>query len=184
MNSNFNHYTLDQLIPFVQNGDTAAYAVFCQKVCDMLLNSAIKKLRNEEEAKDVVQDILFWIWEHRDQLGEITNIHAYLYKMVTNRSADLMRSESARRKREQLYSHSCEQVSVSIPIEIKELGEELHLLINMISPASKEAFIKSYLEKKNHREIAIEMNINVQSVRNNISRALKFLRSQLKKNSI
>lgn len=184
MNSNLNHYTTDQLFPLVQEGNDIAYAIFCKKVYNMLWLGAKYKTRDDDEAKDIIQDIYFWIWINRDQLGTINNINAYLLKMLDNRAADNFRSKAARKKREMIYSMSRETVSEDCPIEIKELGEDLRRAINAISPVCREAFIKSYLENKSHKVIAIEMAINVQSVRNNISRALKSLRIQLKKNSI
>lgn len=184
MNSDLNHFTPDQLLPLVISGDEAAYAVFCKKTHELLLLRAVIKLGDQDDAEDVLQDILLWIWINRDQLKEVSNINGYLFVMLNNRIVEVIRKKETRKKREQMYFNSGEQISASIPFEIKELGEELTHAINMLAPASREAFIKAYLHKNSHKEIAAEMGINVQSVRNNIFRALKSLRAQLKKNSL
>lgn len=184
MNADLNHFTTDQLLPLLISGDEAAYAVFCKKTQELLLLRAIKELGDRDEAKDVLQDIQMWIWTNRDKLTVISNINGYLLQMLNFRIVEVIRKKETRRKREQTYFSFGEQTNASIPLEIKELRKELTQAINMLAPASREAFIKAYLHDTSHKEIAVEMGINVQSVRNNIFRALKSLRTHLKKNSI
>lgn len=176
--SGFNHYTGEQLLILIKDGDKAAYTAFCERYRELLLLGAFKRLHDVDEAKDVVQEIFIWIWVKRSKIDISGGVRAYLRGAVFNRTADLIRKNVRRREQYLEYMSHKDLVIDKDHVESKELGQELTLAIELISPASREAFIKSYLEDKSHKEIASEMNINIQSVKNHIQRALKSLRNK------
>ena len=48
-------------------------------------------LYDEEEAKDLVQDLFFYIWDHANTLQVATSLKAYLYTSLRNRCLNVLR---------------------------------------------------------------------------------------------
>ena len=46
---------------------------------------------DEEEAKDLVQDLFFYIWDHADSLLIKTSLKAYLFTSLRNRCLNALR---------------------------------------------------------------------------------------------
>jgi RNA polymerase sigma-70 factor (ECF subfamily) len=180
--STYHNHIGDDLILLIKKGDELAFAAFCDMYRSYLFLKANKRLQHEAAAKDVVQDIFIWIWEHRREIDVLKGVQAYLNGAVHNKTSELIRRKIARRRREQQYAEEQQQIVQITPIlERKELSLQLKAAILDISPASRRAFVMSYLEDKSLKEIAGEMGINVQSVKNHIHRALKQLRKKLPK---
>lgn len=181
--SNSHNHTGDDLLRQIKNGDEDAFRDFCDKYRKILFIRAKRLLKNEDEAEDVVQEIFLWIWEHRDTIDVSQGIQAWLMGAVRNKTASLVRQQIARRRREKDYVDLRHQfVPESSSIETEELRVQIDIAINDISPAARQAFILSYLEDKTQKEIAAEMGIKVQSVKNHIHRAVTQLRKKLQEN--
>lgn len=54
--------------------------------------------------------------------------------------------------------------------------QKLHHLIDQLPPRCREVFVKSKLEKRKYKEIAVDMGISIKTVENQMSKALHFLR--------
>ena len=57
-----------------------------------LLRFALQILQDEEEAKDVLQDIFLKLWQKRDELEKVENLEAFVLRMIRNRCLDLIRA--------------------------------------------------------------------------------------------
>jgi RNA polymerase sigma-70 factor, ECF subfamily len=176
----FTELSDDDLFQLFCNGNENAFTVLYERYAVFLFNTAIIKLKNKEEAQEIVQNVFISVWDSKK--SNILDIKSYLFGAVYNQCSDIIRNNSNTREHQQQYSLLKELYTTEVPIERKELHQELVAAINMITPASKEAFVKLYIQRKRLKEIALEMDINVQSVKNHIQHALKTLRWYLKKN--
>lgn len=182
MNPLHNNYSEDQLFLFIQQGSEAAFAVLYERYLDLLFTKAYYTLQDEDEAKDVVQEVLIWFWNHRASVQINTSIKAYLTGAIQQRCADMIRKKTNRNTRQHIYASLATTITGTSPLETKELGNMLCAAISLISPASRKAFTMSYIDKKPLKEIAVAMNIKVQTAKNHVQQALKILRQQLQKN--
>src|SRR5687768_1163727 len=57
-----------------------------------LFRFALKFLGNEEEAKDVVQEVFIRVWNGREQMNEVQNWEAWCMRIAKNLSLDRIRS--------------------------------------------------------------------------------------------
>jgi len=182
MNSLTNNYSEDELFLLIRQGSEAAFAVLYQRYLDLLFSRAYTLLQNTDEAKDVVQDVLIWLWNHRISVQINTSLRAYLTGAVQQRCADLIRKKMNRNNRQQIYASLTTTITGTSPLETKELNNQLQAAMALISPVSRKVFIMSYIEKKTLKEIAALMNIKVQTAKNHMQQALKILRQHLRKN--
>jgi RNA polymerase sigma factor (sigma-70 family) len=170
----------NNLFQLFSNGDENAFTALYERYAAFLFNTAIIKLKDKDEAQEIVQNVFISLWSNKK--SDIQDIRSYLFGAVYNQCNNVIRNNNNIRDQQQQYGELKDRYTTELPLDRKELNQELVAAINMISPASKEAFIKLYIQRKRIKEIAIEMDINVQSVKNHIQHALKVLRWYLKKN--
>lgn len=151
---------------------------------------ALTYVLSEVEAENIVQDIFLDLWEKRDQqLGHL-NIVAFLFTAVKNRCIDYIRHQIIIEKTSQKIQedYTIELQMKFSSLEILEIDQEgyteieamLYQAIDALPEKCKIIFIKNKLEGKKQKEIALEMNISVNTVENQIAIAYKKLKNSLK----
>jgi len=169
------------LLAQLKAGDEAAFTELFNKYRSALYLEAYYQLKDHQEAQDIVQNIFTWIWLHKATIPADIPLRQYLFRAVRNKCIDKHRKTKTVSHFTSEYTYTKETGANQIPLETKELSQQLTDAINAISaPASRRAFQLLYQEGKSHKTIALEMGINVQTVKNQISRALKILRGKLK----
>lgn len=135
-------------------------------------------LKDEEEAKDVVQAVFLNLWEKKDNLSITSSPKAYLFRSVYHESLNFIK------KREILQKHHHAAGATELNTEQKPfMGEEelftrqrIDSVLDELPPQCREVFIKSRAEQKKYAEIAAEMGIAVKTVEAHMSKALKLIR--------
>lgn len=138
-------------------------------------------LRDEQEAKDVVQEIFIDLW-HRQNLEDIRSVKSYLNQSVRNRCLNIMKSARTRELKEQAWQYTQDTDTVA-PEELNMQYEHRtdHLLqaIGELPPKTARIFQLYYLEKKSRNDVAIELGVSINTVKTVLSRALQFLRKKM-----
>jgi RNA polymerase sigma-70 factor (ECF subfamily) len=162
-------------------GNESAFTEIFNRYRSMLYLEAYYQLKDHQEAQDIVQDVFTWLWLKKDTVPATVALKQYLFKATRNKCIDKHRKVKTIHHFTKEYPYLKETDTNYVPLETKELSHQLANAINAISaPASRRAFQLLYLEDKSHKTIALEMGTNVQTVKNQISRALKVLRGKLK----
>lgn len=154
-------------------------------VSNKLLRFATRFLKDEDEARDVVQDIFLKLWQKREQLAEIENIEAFAMRMTRNRCLDIIRAkkvvpidaETDRKLKE-------ETVDVHVKVEISESANQIVQIIKKLPDLQRRVMEMRDLQQFTYEEIAEMTELNVNAIRVNLSRARKKVRDEfLKLNS-
>lgn len=163
-----------------KEGNNLAYARIFDEYHTLLLMKAYYILRHEQEAEDIVQEVFITLWDKKNTIQINTSLKHYLLNATRNKCINRLKQLQRQQKDHALYRYSKDDSTSFVPIENEELS---HILSNAISevtaPASRKAFELVYLEHKNHKEVANEMNITVGTVKLQVSKALKTLRQKL-----
>jgi RNA polymerase sigma factor (sigma-70 family) len=61
-------------------------------VKNKLYRFALRFLNNEEEAKDIVQEVFIRVWNGREQMNQVQNWEAWCMRITRNLSLDRIRS--------------------------------------------------------------------------------------------
>ncbi|WP_291068714.1 MULTISPECIES: RNA polymerase sigma factor [unclassified Empedobacter] len=107
------------------NQETFKTSVFVHK--DKLYRFARRILISDDEAFDVVQEILIKLWEKRDSLIEVNSIEAYAMRMVNYECINRLRKFDVREN----YKNST-QINLSIQEEQQEIKPIILNLINQL----------------------------------------------------
>jgi RNA polymerase sigma-70 factor, ECF subfamily len=147
-----------------------------------LVLSAFRYLNDYDQAKDIVQDVFVKVWQNFEQVRHMTDLKGYLYKAVRNSSMNFLKHVKVREKFVvdfEKSGFSVEQSHEDVLTE-EETKTRIHQAVNKLPDTWREAFILSKYDNLKYHEIAEEMNISQKTVEKYISKALHFLRKELK----
>src|ERR1035437_8656376 len=74
-----------ELSAFIKEGNHAAFAEIYERYFGVLFLHAFKRLKDEDEAKDSVQELFTTLWLKRESLVLKTSLSGYLYAAIRNR---------------------------------------------------------------------------------------------------
>lgn len=136
---------------------------------------------NENIVKDCIQDLFLKLWKNRANLSDVKIIKPYLFKALRHHifdSLDLHKSYDpidydADSVCEVVYSY--EDFIINDQVN-EELRKKVIDILNQLTPRQREAIYLRYFEELDFTSISQVMNLNVQSVRNNLARGLQVMR--------
>ncbi|WP_185958393.1 RNA polymerase sigma factor [Fodinibius sediminis] len=166
----------------MRGGEREALETLFRRYYSPLYDYGINLVANANNVKDAIQELFLKLWRDRASLSTPRSIKAYL--LVSIRRI-LMDGKKRKRKRyqrnrkyiEDAFSRVFTKEDLIVRREIEEgKRERLVQAINQLSNRQKETLFLRYYHGLTNREIAKIMNINYQSVKNNLYRALKNVR--------
>jgi len=169
------------LMSLIQKDDHQAYREIYQRYTGILYTHAYSKLQNREDARDVVQDVLSHLWIRRHSLSFQSNIAGYLYTALRNKIINTI----AHRKIENQYSQSLQEfigigsVETDQLVRFNQLKTIIEEEIANMPEKMRGVFTMSRKMHLSHRQIAEELGITEKTVKNQVNKALKILRSRL-----
>jgi RNA polymerase sigma-70 factor (ECF subfamily) len=172
----------DKLVALLKQGNEQALKEIFTRYNKLLYSYAYKKLEDQEEAKDLVQDLFIRLWSNRESFLLKTSLPSYLFRAVRNRALDIF----AHKKIKSDYVASF-QAFIDLPqsttdylVREKDISALIDREIQSLPPKMREIFILSRKENYSHKEIAKKIGISEETVTKQIKRALKILRLRLK----
>ncbi len=169
------------LAELLRGGDDAAFKEIYLRYDKLLFLYAFNKLREEEEAKDVVQDVFLWLLKNKQTLDLKTTLSGYLYKSTLNRVFDIFRHKDIVKKYIEAgeYFIEIDSEETDYLIREKDIALRIEQEINAMPPRMKEIYElkrKQYLSTK---QIARQLDISENTVSNHLKKASKHLKTKL-----
>jgi RNA polymerase sigma-70 factor, ECF subfamily len=147
-----------------------------------LVLHAVSYTNDYTQSEELVQDVFVKVWQNMEQIGHVSDFKAYLYKAVSNSSLNYLRHLKIRQKHWEEVVHINDHLENPAEESIveSENNTRIHQAVNKLPEHWKEAIILSKYENLKYHEIAESMNISQKTVEKYISKALQFLRGELK----
>jgi len=174
------------LVQLLQKGNVAAFDSLFEVYSPKLFGFALKYFKNESDAEELVQEVFVKVWENRQTLKSELSFKSYLFTIALNqirkhfnkkatslRYLDSLQNEPEFSENQAINDDNYESALLQI-----------NQIIEQIPPRRREIFMKSKLEGKSSKEIASELNISAGTVDNQVSEALRFIRSHLKSENL
>lgn len=168
------------LLSAMQQGDKKAYGSLFRRYYPMLCTYA-NRFVNLEDAEEIVQDVMLWLWENKEIQTFTTSFSQYLFKAVYHRSINrLTRQQSQLRAETRYYEYMLEMLQDTDFHQTEELKKHISEAIYALPASYREAFVMHRFENKSYKEIAERLQVSHQTVNYRIQQALKQLRVSLK----
>lgn len=136
-------------------------------------------LKDNEEARDIVQLAFVKLWQKRQDVDLAGAGRAYLYKSVYHLSLNVIRKKKVRQIHRNNVLVNATDACYENSMEIKEVSDRIRTAIEMLPPKCREIFCKSRFGEMKYAEISDELHISVKTVEAQIGKALKILRESL-----
>jgi RNA polymerase sigma-70 factor (ECF subfamily) len=174
-------YSDIELITRLHKGDIKAFDLIYSKYAVNLYRFALKYLRSEDEAQELVQSVFVKIWDLRRTIKTDTSFKSFIFTIAYNNMCKLFRKRKYNKEfvNEILYLNQPSS-EVEQRIDFKSLIDSLEKIIEKLPEKQKTIFIKSRYEGKSTKEIAEDVGLSPGTVDNYISASLNFIKSRLK----
>lgn len=137
-------------------------------------------LKDSDETEDVVQQVFVSLWEKRTQLDIHTSIRAVLYKSVQNACLNKIKHLKVRNAYAEDWKVTTVHEDASDSVQVNELNERIQLAMENMPEQCGRIFKMSRFEQLRYQEIADQLGLSVKTVENQMGKALKIIREELK----
>jgi RNA polymerase sigma-70 factor (family 1) len=170
-----------QLVKSLKKGDIFAFNELFYKYSQKVYNFSMQHLKNEEDVKDLVQEIFTKIWDIREKIDEKKSFNAFLFTISLNTIRDYFRKQVKNRKLITKWLEKAEFYSESTleSIELASLEKAVETVVEQLPPKRQMVFRLSRNEGLSNDEIAERLNIEKKTVENHLNLALRHLRDVL-----
>lgn len=182
MMENLRVLTDHELLEMSKAGDSLAFGAIYHRYAGVLVLHALDILDDEDDARDVIQEVFGHLWARRESMHVIGNLKAYLYSAVRNsvlnqlkkekhisRMLEGFRAEEQRREREAYDADADAVLLGKIEAEIDRLPRKM-----------REVFLLSRRGDMTYEQISSRLNIAPNTVRKQVSNALRIIRVNLR----
>lgn len=170
-----------ELTVFLREGDSAAFAEIYARYFGLLYVFVHRKLKDQDDAKDILQELFTTIWIKRETLNFSGTLSTYLYAAARNRMLDrISRKGIESRYIESLQEFSNEgQVTTDYRVRERQLASLIEQEIDALPAKMREVFLLSRRDHLSYKEIAGKLDLSEQTVRSHVKHALRILRVRL-----
>jgi RNA polymerase sigma-70 factor (ECF subfamily) len=170
-----------ELMSLVSTNDTGAFAEIYQRYKHVLYTHAYRMLGNDDEAKDVLQDVFTSIWDRRHSIALRSSLSSYLIQSTKHRILNIISSK----KTEDRYLRSLDNFieAGSNTTDLQLGGQELQQLIeeeiSLLPEKMREVFKLSSTDEFSYQEIGGMLGISDKTVKKQVHKARSILRKKL-----
>lgn len=170
-----------EILSKLANDDVASFDFIYEKYFTKLYATAYKRLQNRELTEEVVQDLFISIWERRKELKITTSINSYLFSSVKYLIIAQYKQNILFEKyvSNTINSHSANDNFTEQNINFNELNEAYKNALKRLPDRCREVFVLKRTGLS-LREISEKLDISEKTVENQMTKALKFLKENLK----
>ncbi len=145
-----------------------------------LLSYGISLGFDEETCRDVVHDVFYKILKERNKFIGVKNITSYLFVTYRNHLRNIYKNDA------RISQCAFEDIPFSTEVTVldslideedtEKLKNTVDRLLNSLTPRQREAIYLRYMQEMEYEEIALLLEMNVNSVRRLVFRGISHLR--------
>ena len=177
----YHQLTDDALMQLLRNSDAAAFAEIYRRYWERLALQVLRVIHSREDARDIVQEVFVSIWKRRMEIEVKGPLTGYLLKSVRNIAIRYIEKNITRDNYLQTLSDSIvmDKADPAGYCEYRELQHKLKQAVAGLPPKMQEVYLLSRNERMSYKEIADRLGIAENTVRKQLSNALKLLRTSV-----
>ncbi len=151
-----------------------------------LYGYALTITHSPHAAEEITQELFIKLWTCRESLHKIADIEHYIFAMARNRTLNYIRKAAnderlLHKLKEAMASESNEVEEQVITHDYEAIVEEA---LNQLSPQRSLVFKLSRYQGLKMEEIAQQLNLSRNTVKNHLVAALRFIRSYLARHGV
>lgn len=178
-------YNERKLVELLAEGSEYAFTRVFDRYRPRVLGTALRFLKSQELAEEVVQEVFLKLWLRREDLKGVLNFEGYLFTMARNQIFDCLKGLAREAAAKTQLSYGLENLDDSSNALLEEqYGELLNNVVNQLPPQQKQIFRLAKMEGLSHQAIAERLHISRLTVKTHMAKALQTIRHNLKQHLI
>ncbi|RNC64311.1 RNA polymerase sigma-70 factor [Proteiniphilum sp. X52] len=134
-----------------------------------------------EQAEEVVQETMLWLWENRSTLICEMSLKSLLFTMVKNKCLNKINREQIKNRIHKAIKQKYEEQFESPDFYLQdELFQLFRDALDRLPDPFRQVFEMSRMDGLTHKEIAEQLDVSPQTVNYRLGKALETLRNELK----
>jgi len=167
----------------LRNGDQKALEEIYRTYFSELYSYGKKLSKDENTVEDCIQELFVELWNRRDKLSETDAIKPYLFVSLKRKIFHTIKKIRKSTDTELEEKYFAAELSIDEILIAQETTEEqkscLKSAFEELSDRQKEILYLKYYSEMDYEEISRIMDMNYQSARNLVSRAIKKLANHM-----
>ncbi|MFC1482700.1 RNA polymerase sigma factor SigZ [Candidatus Margulisiibacteriota bacterium] len=145
-----------------------------------LLRFVRSKVKNKEDAEDILQSVFLKIHEQKRNIKAIKNVEGWLYQITRNAIIDYYRKHKKTIPLPEDFNDVLPKKTDNNN-QYQELTRCLKPMINSLPPQYKEPLLLADIKEMKQKEIAKKLKISISGAKSRVQRARKMLKEQFLK---
>ncbi|WP_316820226.1 RNA polymerase sigma-70 factor [Pedobacter gandavensis] len=176
----YHSFTDPELTDLLENGNHAAFTEIYNRYWKKLFIVAAQKIKDLEEAEEIVQHIFVSLWNRRTSLKITSSLSAYLAVSVKYRVIKALDKQYHQQKyTDSLGMKGIADDSTQEWLDFSELKDRLEKLVGSLPEKCQLVYRMSKEQGLSQKQIAEELVISEKTVEAHLSKAMKTLRAGL-----
>lgn len=170
-----------ELMAEIREGKLGAFRELYVRYADLIYRNILVRVNTSFYADDIFQDFFIRLWEKRETLQVGTNVQAYLLVALKHHILNTIKEQQTRLKYHENASRAIEETDdyTWIKIVSEDLQERLRETVDKFPPRLKAVYLLSREQNLSVKEIARQLAVSEQTVKNQLTDILKRLRKEL-----
>ncbi len=179
-NLSYSEFEDKDLMLLVAEGDREAFTCLYHRYFYYLFTLAMRYIKDESEAEDVLQQVFIKLWQMRDSGAIKDNVRGYLFAMTRNSIINYVRDKNRLLQRNYRLSQeiSEEEQDIWVMADKQDLISEMKKAIDGLPPQQKRV-ANLRCEGLSNQEIASRLHLSLNTVNSHYTKGLKALKTAL-----
>jgi RNA polymerase sigma-70 factor (family 1) len=161
-----------------QNGNPEGFAYFYTAYKAALVVFATGLVKNRDVAEDLVQECLVKLWQKTPRIAKATALRSYFYRTVYNACLSYLREEGRRSEIRKGLPQEREEAGFFPGMVRAETLRHLYAAVKKLPPQCAKIVHMYYDEGKDYQTIADELQLSVNTVRNQRRKGIELLKKK------
>lgn len=172
-----------ELFSRISEGDEAAFTLFFHRYTPRLKPFIVGIVKVEAIADEILQEVFLKVWTNRKNLVHVKEPAAWIYRVASNLSIEQLRRQATEYKnlKNSIAAQGKNPDDVLQKLSAKELQELIHEAVEQLPGKRKEIYLLTREEGLSHKEIADQLNLSIQTVKNQVTAAVKSIQEHILK---
>lgn len=182
-----NHLTAntdEELIAMVKNDILPAFGELYNRHWNALLAKAFDRLKSREDAEEVVQELFIKIWRRRQRIELQFSFKTYIFAALRYEILHFIAKQQYRKDDISIEGNDhlqfWAQEDEFHSMEMKELQQQVNLIIDSLPEKCKIIFRMSRNEGLSAKNIADQLNLSPRTVETQIGKAIRVLKKSFR----
>ncbi len=163
------------------SAEEAAFRVLYERYWELLYRKAYSRLGNSSDAEDIVQDLFVTVWRNRQSIDPQPDLTPYLFTALKYAIIKKVYREARKGILLPLSVNELETIGITEEdlLHYRDLHMALSKVISTLPKRMQQIYRLNRIEQVQVGEIALQLNLSEQTVRNTLHTAVKRLREKL-----